>query len=564
MTLNFRRRCMAAAAAAVVVLLSPSPSRLAAQHARAILLEPGPVNASAEGPSWWLANQSIVVTWSTSGGGIRLASVFDRLGGRTAPKPGETFTVTLADGRSVEGSAFRLTGAPTVTDLPAVPITAGSTALTPGKQIVAQLTSPNGATIVAWRASLRSGDDFVRQEVTIESGGGQAAVIEIAMAGAPRNPLPAVPAPAAAILAGPYLQDPGPSSVTVMWVTSSAAAGWVEYGRDGSAMTTRLPVRDGLVQANTRVHRVTLTGLTPDTRYAYRIVTRPIVSFGPYNVDYGGIARSETHSFRTLGQARQSYSFLVLNDLHENVETMRSHMTRAAAAPYDLVFFNGDSLSHLESESQLLERCLKPASELFASRVPLVLVRGNHETRGAFARELGTYLALPDGRYYHAFDHGPVHFIVMDTGEDKEDGHWAYSGLTDFDAYRQQEAEWLAREVASPAFKQARFRVLIAHMPFFGSPRTRVDGHGPADARARWGAILNGARIDLHIAGHTHRADWVEAAAGANVFPVAIGGGSAKGSNTLTRVNVSPDALDVIVTTDAGVDVSRHTVPVRK
>ena len=149
----------------------------------------------------------------------------------------------------------------------------------------------------------------------------------------------------------------------------------------------------------------------------------------------------------------------------------------------------------------------------------------------------------------------------MDTGEDKEDGHWAYSGLTGFDAYRQEEAAWLAREVASPAFQQARFRVLVAHMPFFGNDRTRVEGHGPADVRQRWGSILNGAGLDLHIAGHTHRVDWVEPAAGANTFPVAVGGGSAKGSNTLTRVNVSPDALEVVVTTDAGVEVSRHTVP---
>jgi hypothetical protein len=32
----------------------------------------------------------------------------------------------------------------------------------------------------------------------------------------------------------------------------------------------------------------------------------------------------------------------------------------------------------------------------------------------------------------------------------------------------------------------------------------------------------------------------------------------------MTRVNVSPDALDVVVTTDAGVEVSRHTVAARK
>ena len=562
MRVTNRPGCVAVALA--LVLLSPLPAELSAQGARHILFEPGAVNASVDGPSWWLANQSMVVTWSTAGGGIRLASVYDRLGGRAATKPGETFTIALPDGRTLAGSALTPAGRPSIADLPAAAPAAGSAALKAGKQIVARFASADGAIVVAWRAQMRAGDDFVRQRVTLESGSGEAAVVDIAVSGAPRSALPSGPAPAAAVLAGPYLQNPGPTSMTIMWVSESRAAGWVEYGRDGETPTKVLPVRDGLIEANTRVHRVTLTGLSPDTPYTYRTVTRPIVSFGPYAVDYGDIARSDTYTFRTLGPARQAYSFLVLNDLHEDVETMRAHLTREAGRPSDLVFFNGDSLSHLESEAQVLDRCLRPASDLFASRVPLLLVRGNHETRGAFARDLGRYLALPGGRFYYSFDHGPVHFVVLDTGEDKEDGHWAYSGLTGFDDYRQEEAEWLAEEVASPAFQRARFRVLVAHMPFFGNERTRVDGHGPADCRARWGGILSGSGLDLHIAGHTHRADWVAPAAGANTFPVSVGGGSAKGSNTVTRVNVSPDRLEVIVTTDAGVELSRRTVPARR
>lgn len=552
------------AAIAAVVLMNAPAGRIAAQDARAILLEPGQVNASVDGTSWWLANGSIVVTWSTAGGGVRLASVYDRLGGRTGPKPGETFVVTLPDGRTLGGSSFTVAGKPVVGDLPATHPSAGLPGLGPGKQISARLISADGAVAVVWRAELRAGSDEARQTVTIEAGRCEAKATDIAMSGAPRSTLLPAAAPAAAMLAGPYLQSPGPTSMTVMWVTGSNAAGWVEYGRDGSAPLRALPVRDGLVEGNGRVHRVVLTGLAADTTYSYRIATRPIASFGPYKVDYGDIAWSETFTFRTLGASRDTYSFLVLNDLHEDVETLRAHMTRAAAAPYEFVFFNGDTLSHLESEGQVLERLLKPAADRFASRIPFFLVRGNHETRGAFARELGRYLALPDGRFYYSFDHGPVHFIVMDTGEDKEDGHWAYSGLTDFDAYRQQQAEWLAQEVASPAFREARFRVLIAHMPFFGGARTRVDGHGQADCRARWGGMLSAAGLDLHIAGHTHRADWVQPEAAANTFPIAVGGGSAKGSNTLTRVNVSPDALDVIVTTEAGVETGRYRVPAKR
>jgi len=74
---------------------------------------------------------------------------------------------------------------------------------------------------------------------------------------------------------------------------------------------------------------------------------------------------------------------------------------------------------------------------------------------------------------------------------------------------------------------------------------------------------LNGSGLDLHIAAHTSYG-LGGGGGGANAFPVSVGGGSAKGSSTLTRVNVSPDVLEVIVTTDAGVEVSRHTVAARK
>jgi predicted phosphodiesterase len=273
--------------------------------------------------------------------------------------------------------------------------------------------------------------------------------------------------------------------------------------------------------------------------------------------------RSETREFKTAAPSTRLFSFLVLNDLHENVDIMRAHAMRAGDAPYELVFFNGDSLSHLEDASQVVDRCLRPAGDLFAGRVPLVVVRGNHETRGRYARELKQFLGLPGDRYYYAFTHGSVRFLVLDTGEDKEDGHWAYSGLTDFEAYRAAQAEWLRAEVQSPAFRNAAYRILVAHMPFFGNDRTRVSGVGPTSCRQHFGAILNNAGIDLHIAGHTHRADWVEPAPGANRFPIVVGGGSAPGSNTLTRVEVSPEGLTITQTTDEGKVLSTHRTPPR-
>jgi predicted phosphodiesterase len=530
----------------------------ARQDPRAILFRQGPVNAYVSGSSWWLANDSLTVTWEISAG-IRVSSVYDRLGGRTGTKSGEAFTIALPDGRVVKGTECTLRGTATMED-----VTPAAPALDPGRRLAAMFECADSTLQLTWQAELLPGADMVRQRVAITRGSGTATVADVGFQAGPAKTRPANSPRESTILAGPYLQNPGPSSMTVMWVTDGPAAGWVEYGPGGATTSRVIPVEDGLIDAGGRTHTVRIDGLRPDTAYSYRIVSRPIFSYGPYKVEYGDTARGEVQQFRTLAPAKQAYSFLVMNDLHENVELLRAHMRRASEKRFDLVFFNGDSLSHLESEAQILERNLAPASELFGRTVPFVFVRGNHETRGAFARQLKNYLALPGGRYYGSFDHGPVHFIVLDTGEDKEDGHWAYSGLTDFEAYRTAEAEWLKKDVQTPAFRNATFRVLVAHMPFYSRQGARAPGYGPASCLEHFGAILNEAGLDLHIAGHTHRTDWVEPAPGANRFPISVGGGSQPGTNTLTRVDVSPDRLVVTLTTDDGKAIGTHTVMAKR
>ena len=70
------------------------------------------------------------------------------------------------------------------------------------------------------------------------------------------------------ITRSPYLQLGTPSSVVVRWRTDIATGGRVRYGTDAGALTNI--VDDGL---NSTDHAVTLTGLSPDTRYFYSVGT---------------------------------------------------------------------------------------------------------------------------------------------------------------------------------------------------------------------------------------------------------------------------------------------------
>ncbi len=343
------------------------------------------------------------------------------------------------------------------------------------------------------------------------------------------------PCHALSIVAGPYLQNPTETSMTIMWITDQKCTCWVEYGQDGNANLKAIHSQHGLIDADQTIHRITLAGLTPGQTYTYRVCSKEIQKFEPYKVTYGETVTGDYHSFQTLAKDLSGVSFLVMNDIHQRDELFGPLINLAAALPYDLVFLNGDILGHLEDEPQIIDHILKPCSDLFAGETPFIYVRGNHETRGKFARMMPNYLATPQDRYYYAFDHGPVHFIVLDGGEDKEDSHWAYSGLVDFDQYRQEQKVWLEKEIQTQACKNAAYRIVLVHMP----PMPSEKWHGQNDIYQKWNPLLNTGKIDLMISGHLHNYQIVEPEQGVRDYPIIIGGGPKDGAATVIRVDAT-------------------------
>jgi len=360
---------------------------------------------------------------------------------------------------------------------------------------------------------------------------------------------PALPASSPlTLLAGPYLQAPVGGSVTIMWIADRPSHGWVEYGTSEALGKTAFASEDGLKSANEKVHKVVLRNLKPGETVYYRVVTREIVKFEPYRVTFGSTLDSPTHHFKMLDPDAEKLTFLVFNDLHDNVELFRKLLEKAGKEPYDLVFFNGDIVNDPQSEPQIINRFLKPVSDTFASEIPFLFVRGNHETRGALARQFKNYIATPDDRYYFTFDAGPAQIVVLDSGEDKEDGSKEYSGLADFDAYRSVQRDWLAGVIQPPAFRKAPFRITLSHMPL-----VPTDGwHGTEDARAKWAPLLKEGRNDLLLSGHTHEAEIVGSDAETHPYPILIGGAPKAGKGTVIRVEVTRATLQARLIWDEG------------
>jgi predicted phosphodiesterase len=357
----------------------------------------------------------------------------------------------------------------------------------------------------------------------------------------------AAEAEALAFKVPPYLQEPSPTTMTIMWLLNTRdSLSWVEYGQGDTLDQKATTPIDGLIDADDPVHKVRLTELQPGTRYGYKAVSREIKTFQAYKIEYGETLESETHHFITPEENQEEVSCVIFNDIHENVPLYNSLHKLAAKEAYDFAIFNGDIMNHIDDESQLVDRALDPIAKSLGGTTPYVYTRGNHDIRGRYARRLNDYIASPGDANYYSFTYGPVHFLVMDLGEDKPDDNKEYGGLVNFGPYREAQREWLEKEIKTKACKKAAFRVLIAHIPLYGKRYTETT------CKNLWGDLLNEGNVDVQLAGHTHRYELIPRNAETLDFPIMIGGAPKAGLATLMRITADRKRLTLTMTRDDG------------
>jgi len=357
-----------------------------------------------------------------------------------------------------------------------------------------------------------------------------------------------------AFLTKPYLQAPGINSMTIMWLTNLKCLNWIEFGETEKLDKKAQQSQYGMLNTNSKINCVSLHDLKPKTKYFYKVFSKQIVKFEPYKMTYGETISSETYSFTTLDPDAEKVSWLVLNDIHDRPNSFGELIQLNKDKPYDFVFLNGDMFDYQIDEKQVVNHLLNPLS-LFSTEKPFLYVRGNHETRGEFSRNLFDYYYNYDNREYYSFQMGPVFALVLDTGEDKEDSHPVYGGANDYDKYREEQAVWLEKEMKTKAFKNAPFRVVMMHIPHFHSD----DAHGTMDCRRLFHPLFEKYKIDLFIAGHTHRYGLYEPNQD-HSYHFAIGGGPAKGTRTLTRIEATSKKMNLTMFKDDGTEAGQFNL----
>lgn len=162
-------------------------------------------------------------------------------------------------------------------------------------------------------------------------------------------------------------------------------------------------------------------------------------------------------------------SFSAITDIHESNQRINAFMDLIDWKQTDFLAHTGDAYHYLSSEDQVFGSFLGSIAKGLKQEKPLVCVRGNHELRGPFARNLFDYIPIYEGRYYYARDHGPAHFIILDSGEDKPDSTNVYAGLNRLKEYREIEYEWFKNHLeTNESVKNSPFRIVLMHDPRWG------------------------------------------------------------------------------------------------
>lgn len=318
---------------------------------------------------------------------------------------------------------------------------------------------------------------------------------------------------------GPYLQNVTETGATIVFTTDRLVVPGIMIRSVGGAFQLIQNSHEGLIDVGDNLHKVRIKNLGPGKEYEYKLFASEILEYRPYECTYGDTVLSQIYKFKTFSSDVNKLNFTVFCDIHDRADKLGKYLESNAIEKQDFYFLNGDIMGYIVEERQLFKSFLDTCVNRFASEKPFFYVRGNHETRGKFARQLKDYMDLPDNKYYYAQTIGPVRFVVLDGGEDKPDDSKEYSGLVAFDPYRLEELAWLKKEVSSDEFKCALFKVVIIHMPII---ENKKNWYGMAFLAEHFGPVLKGAGIDLMISGHTHKNAWIDAKKSGFDYPVMI------------------------------------------
>ncbi len=257
---------------------------------------------------------------------------------------------------------------------------------------------------------------------------------------------------------------------------------------------------NGVMRSSVSVHRVTVPMAVLDAVGAYSVCLRPVTERKPY---FTVTEEQQETAFAFRPVPSDNARAFHISDVHERVEAAIAAAVRFGAM--DFLILNGDLANHNGHEDQA-DVLFTIASAVTKGEIPVVLARGNHDTRGAYAERFTACLPIVNGHTYYTFRLGGIMGVVLDCGEDKPDSHEEYGHTACFHAFRERETQFLETVGVEKPWdvEGVHTRLVIVHNPF--THRLKPPFDIEEELYRRWAVILKERlRPDLMLCGHLHQ-----------------------------------------------------------
>jgi predicted phosphodiesterase len=260
-----------------------------------------------------------------------------------------------------------------------------------------------------------------------------------------------------------------------MWETDgNLAVHAVNWGRSNIVENVLTKVETVEINPTHFVHRATITGLSPETSYVYRVRS--------------GSTTSPTYTFRTAPLRDTPFTVAWWGDSQANSGILRQLVTNMTTRGVDWMGVAGDLVSSGASLDYWADCWFGSLeSSNLGQTHPALFARGNHDTEYPYCY---AYSDLPGNGSWYAFNYGNSRFIFLDTEATTASVPEQYA--------------WLTNELTRTETQQAAFRVVCFHrLPY--SDLWNGGGYtGEPWVRQDWAPLFQQYHVDMVINGHAH------------------------------------------------------------
>lgn len=324
------------------------------------------------------------------------------------------------------------------------------------------------------------------------------------------------------LTSGPAVFDNG-KSYSVVFSTNDKGTGYIEYEFGGESVKL-FDQSNGRKNGDSIIHTIKVPYEQLNGN-SYKIGSTRVID----ELSYGGRSGKtvESHEYSFGGNFSDDINLLSVSDWHTYMSLAKSSISHLGN--YDAVLLLGDGAPGLMFEEEAATNIIEFASDLTNGTMPIIFTRGNHETRGKAAAQLADYLGFDE--FYFKASLGDYNFIVLDSGEDKEDSHPEYGGMVAYEQSRKDMVSWLETLENTTGSKT----IALSH-----SDEICIE----EDLALRAKQKLSELNTSILLSGHQHKTEYKAD----GVYPVLVDGGinaNGKGTFVASMVSLSQNGINI-------------------